>query len=544
MGYSLAFQKLLEARDIDEAFLSPQYDGGLGDPLKLPDMELAVERILRAREVGEKVLVYGDYDADGVTASTVLVEGLEAIGVEVAGVMLPNRFRDGYGMNDGVLVRAQELGAGLIVTVDCGSGNEVVIAECKKTGIDVVVTDHHECPAPPRSAVAVVNPKRADSEYGYTELAGVGVAYKLVCALAERVKVKGLAKGWEKWLLDLVAVGTICDSMSMRGENRALTYYGMKVLGQQKRVGLKELLRVASVKTLDGMVVGFVLGPRINAAGRLDDPSVAYELMRAKSRVAAVKLAKRLDELNGERRVLQDRVLAEAEERTDSGAAVIVVSGKWHEGVLGIVAGRLVEIYQKPAFVLSEAEDGMLKGSARSFGEFSLAEVLEATRGLLVGGGGHAMAAGVRLEVGKLGDFTEAVNEYYRSLNLVEQERWLRREPDVILDDLGQFDEKLYAEVQRLAPFGEGNEEPIWRLSDVLLTSVRRMGASEKHLSLELTDARGRSVRAIAFVAPEEWLELRSGERVDVDVKIERSGWRGTVRIDGRIIDVAKKNSI
>lgn len=525
---------------MDEGFLSPKYGAGwIHDAFLLSGMEKAVERILRAREQGEKVVVFGDYDADGITAATLMRDGLEALGVTVAKVVLPDRFEDGYGMNMGVIESATSVGATLIVTVDCGSGNEEVIVAALEAGVETIVTDHHECASPPKSAVAVVNPKHPQSKYANRDLAGVGVVYKLICALASRVKgASGLVKGWEKWLLDLVAIGTVCDSMPLVGENRALVYWGLQVLAKGKRVGLKELARVAGVKKLDAEALGFMIGPRINAAGRLASPYVAYELLNAKTRTDAVKAAVKLNDLNQTRKSVQDGAMREALEFVDADARVIVVQGKWAEGIVGIVAGRLVEMFHRPAFVLTEVEKGILKGSARSFGDFDLSKAIEACRDLLEGGGGHKMAAGLSMKNANLGKFTQAVNEFYDSLKLKNQEKYCEVGVDLEIDDVGELSQKFFEETRLLEPFGEGNPEPVFGLLSVIVTEARKMGNGEKHLALSVLGSDGKSIRLVAFGAPEEWCVER-GVRADVKITLSANEWRGVTKIEGRIVGIS-----
>ena len=284
------FAKLLRERGLDERFLYPKYEE-LFDPFRLKGVKKAVARIEEARIGDEKIIIYGDYDADGVTSSTLLRDALKYFGCEKVEVLLPNRFIDGYGMNMPAVEKIVKRGAKLVITVDCGSGSEEVIAELKKRGIDTIVTDHHEIPEVPKSAVAVINPKRGD-KVGQ-RMAGVGVAFSLARALNMQ-KNGGKCDGQEKWMLDLVLIGTICDSMELREENRILSYYGMKVLAKTRRPGIKELARVASVDLdrLNTHAIGFQLGPRINAAGRMKSADLALDLMMSTSRSRAFVLAK------------------------------------------------------------------------------------------------------------------------------------------------------------------------------------------------------------------------------------------------------------
>ena len=280
------FKRLLRERGLDEHFLYPKYEE-LFDPYKLKGVKQAVARIETARTNNEKIIIYGDYDADGVTSSTLMRDALKYFGCEKVEIILPNRFTDGYGMNPPAIEKIVKRGAKLVITVDCGSGSEEVIRELKTRGIDTIVTDHHEIPDVPQSAVAVVNPKQGD-KVG-TRMAGVGVAFALARAL-NMTQNGGKCDGQEKWMLDLVLIGTICDSMELREENRILSYFGMKVLAKTRRPGIKELARVASVNldALNTHAIGFQLGPRINAAGRMKSADLALDLMMSTSSIVVV----------------------------------------------------------------------------------------------------------------------------------------------------------------------------------------------------------------------------------------------------------------
>lgn len=539
---SRLFDELLRVREFDASFLSPKYEDCC-DPRWLPDMDKAVERIRKAVERGEKVLIYGDYDVDGVTASTVMYDTLRLAGVTEVEVMLPNRFLDGYGMSKKVIQRAKETGVGMVVTVDCGSRNHEIIEELDEAGIEVIVTDHHECSETLPGAVAVVNPKRSDwssmtfnqAQSQLRELAGVGVAFKVAQAL---VLAGLIPPGQEKWLLDLVVIGTVCDSMRLTGENRRLCYYGMKVLRKTRRPGIKELTRVAGLKRLGGEAIGFQLGPRLNAAGRMETAEHALDLLMATTRTEAASLALVLNRLNEQRRGQQIAAIREIEEQGVGEDAVIVVEGKWHEGVLGIIAGRLVEQYKRPAFVLSEV-DGVLKGSGRSFGEFNLARALSVCGEYIIGGGGHAEACGLKVEAGKLEGFRQAVNEYYRSLGLTGQERFFSVREDLAVRDFEELSLELLEEMQQMEPFGVGNEEPVFLLPEVRVVEATKMGAEGEHLRLVVWDQQGRSMKLVQFRAPEEYLRLRGGETVNVWIQLVENEFRGIRSTEGRILKLA-----
>ncbi|MBQ7040768.1 single-stranded-DNA-specific exonuclease RecJ [Candidatus Saccharibacteria bacterium] len=538
--------KLIEKRGLSEDFLDPKYEN-LASPFLLPDMRNAVARIEQAIKEDKKILIYGDYDVDGVTATAILHETLRLARCNMNNVltMLPNRFVDGYGMSEKVVSRVKAEGVQLVITVDCGSNNNEIIDELLAAEVDVVVTDHHEVMGElPKTLV--VNPKRTDMavEGELKNLCGAGVAFELARALVIKGKIPA---GQEKWLLDLAMVGTICDSMELVDENRIICKFGMIVLSKTRRVGLKELMRVARVKKIDADAIGFQIGPRLNAAGRMESAELALRLLLTNSPVEATMLAEELDRLNSERKRQQQAAVAETErEITDE--PVIVVSGKWHEGIVGIIAGNLTEKYKKPSFVLTEATvapsssstDTVLKGSGRSFGEFDLAEAIRECRDLLVAGGGHAEACGIKLEKEKLADFTELVNKYYKSLGLKNQERFLEKQPDLRIGKIASLSLDFMNELEVLQPFGNGNPEPLILLLEVRVEFADRMGRNGEHLKLTVCDSVNKRMRLIAFGAPEEWLAVSSGQTVSVLIQPMINEWNGVSEIEGRIIKISQ----
>jgi len=503
-------------------------------------MTRAVERILLARERGEKVVVYGDYDVDGVMASVVMKEALGFAGVKEVEILLPDRFVDGYGMNESAVKKIVTSGAKLVVTVDCGSGSGKVISTLKKKGIDCIVTDHHEILEVPKDAVAVVNPKRGEEG---RDLAGVGVAFKVAAAVNARMN-GGMCNGQEKWLLDLVAIGTVCDSMMLTGENRTLVAFGMKVLAKTRRKGLIELMRLAGVNKVNAHAIGFQIGPRLNASGRMQTATKSLRLMLTDGQAGAFALAKELEDLNKERRMAQDKAISEIESAGISEDPVLVVKGNCHEGVIGIVAGRLTEQYRRPSFVFTEIEGGLLKGSGRSFGEFALADCITHCQKILVAGGGHNFACGVTIASSDYEQFKTAVNEYYRELGLKNQERFLMTKEDLVVEDLGELTEDFLEELSLLEPYGEGNPEPVFKLCDALVLSTKRMGTEGKHLRLDVRGKDGKIMKLIAFCARDEWFGVEEGEKVDVLVGLEVNEWNGVRTVEGKILSVERTDSI
>ena len=532
------FTQLVEKRHLDESFLHPKYQD-LIPASSMPDMDKTIARIKQALDNHEKILIYGDYDVDGVTASTVMEDALTFAGArpEDISIMLPDRFLDGYGMSPRLVTRATETGVSLVITVDCGSRNHAIIAELNEHHIDTIVTDHHECEDTLPEAVAVVNPKRKDfaGPAALREMAGVGMAFKFAQGLVDAGLIK---KGQEKWLLDLVLIGTICDSMLLTGENRIFGFYGIKVLEKTRRPGLKELMRNAGITKVTSESIGYQIGPRLNAAGRLETAEISLNLLRTKSVAEAASLAAELEILNKKRRDEQRAATDEIAARGLTEGSVIIETGNWHEGILGIVAGRLVEKYHKPAFVLSEVENNTYKGSGRSFGDFSLAEALNYAKDSIIGGGGHAGAAGVRVDGAKLYEFREKINAYYDSLHLTDQEKYLRSSADLATDDIGDFTLELMEEMALLEPFGPGNEEPIFRICGAQIVEARRLGADGKHLRLDIKGRDGKIIKCIAFYAPEKWFNLYPDDVYDVLIQPTINEFRGTRSVEARLIDI------
>ena len=534
---SKLFERLVKARSITPDFLSPKYEQ-LEDPFSLPDMKKAVDRLKIAIKTDEKILIYGDYDVDGVTASTTMEETLKLAGIkpENIEIMLPDRFIDGYGMSPKLIKRAEQQGIKLVISVDCGSRNHEIVDELNVLKIDTIITDHHEVGDTLPEAIAIINPKRKDfTNENLKNLAGVGVVFKFAQALARENLIKN---GQEKWLLDLVLIGTVCDSMPLIGENHILGFYGLKVLQKTRRPGLKELMKKAGVKNLHSESIGFQIGPRLNAAGRLKSAELSLNLLRATDEPQAAALAEGLNELNKKRKTEQNLATKEIEQRGEKTEPVIIEVGNWHEGILGIVAGRLVDRYEKPAFVLTEVENGILKGSGRSFGDFNLADALNFAKNSIITGGGHSAAAGVKLEQKNLYNFREQINEYYKSLNLKDQKQYLKKRPDLDLEDLSELTLDFLEELKQLEPFGLGNEEPIFRLKNVQIIEIRKMGADQNHLRLDIKDYQGKTLKLIAFFAPEKWLNLDYETKIEPIIKLTENDFNGVKSVEAQIVDI------
>lgn len=553
------FERILTARGVTSDnrayFLSPNYDN-THDPFLLPDMDKAIGRLLKARAEQEMVVVYGDYDIDGLTATAVLLDAFEQFGFSNISAFIPNRFVEGYGLTTEAIETIAGQGATLIITVDCGSLSHEPIQRAKDLGVEVIVTDHHNVAIDQPPAVAVINPKRLlqdyPSEYDgfllkpesnkplypFVDLAGVGVAFKLVQAL--QTQLEGLPKGQEKWLLDLVALGTVCDIVTLQDENRTFVFWGLKVLQKTRRVGLRALLRAADVApyAVSARSLGFGLGPRMNAAGRLETAQYSLDLLRTTNLEQATELAKTLDIMNRQRRQEQDRIYEEAVKQAaqyETDSVLVVSSENWSHGIIGIVAAKLLEKFKKPTYVLEEMGDES-KGSARSFGDFSAADAIRAADDIITKGGGHKFAAGVTLPTKNIADFRRRVNEYYQSQNLTGQQELLLPRADTE----AEFSELTIETVQlisQLEPFGNGNPEPVLLSKNTMVVNKRVMGDSGQHVKLTLKNNQGNTLDVIAFSAPEHFF-AEPGESINVWYSPMINSWNGSESVEGRLLHI------
>ena len=453
------------------------------DPMLLSDMEKAVSRIHKAIENSEKILVYGDYDADGVTSTTILVKTLESLGAQV-GWYIPNRFTEGYGPSEGAFRNAHDEDVTLIITVDNGVQGHHEIDIANELGIDVIVTDHHEFGTTKPNAYAIVHPMHPDFDYPFEYLAGVGVSYKLC---------KALKADLPDYFLGLVAIGTIADLVSLTDENRYMVKRGLNILNEKPSPGIKALLEVADyTDEVSEQTVGFIIGPRLNAVGRLDDARLACELLMCEDSDEATFLAEEVDHFNTERKAIVETITEEAlvlaQEQIDTNAQFLVLEKEdWNEGVLGIVASRIVEQYHLPTIVLNvDIEQNHAKGSARSIEQVSMFEFLQNNSELIQKFGGHHMAAGMTLDIDAIESLKKALNDEMYKLTegkpLLPQ---LTVDSEIQVSDISV--ENIF-DLERLRPFGTDISAPLFAVKNVQVNSVKGIGQSEKHLKLTLTD--------------------------------------------------------
>ena len=535
------FDRILAARGLNSkskaAFLLPDYSAAY-DSFLLPDMDKAVKRLVRARQKQERITIYGDYDIDGLTATALLMDSFSRFGFKNVDVFIPNRFVEGYGLTVDAIEKIAADKTKLILTVDCGSTSEKEIIRANDLGIDVIVTDHHDISKTLPPAIAVINPKRTDNVYPFNDLAGVGIAFKLVQALQTRLE--GLPKGHEKWLLDLVALGTVCDIVKLVDENRTNVYWGLKVLSQTKRLGLKALIAVTKidVNKINVRSLGFGLGPRMNAAGRLETAQHALDMLIADDSITALEKAQYLDELNTSRRIDQDKIMKQAiiqAEKYDLDSVLVVSGTDWNHGIVGIVATKLLEKYKKPAFVLQEMGDES-KGSARSFGDFSVNDAIKDSKDIITTGGGHKLAAGMTLPTKNITAFRKRVNKFYKDQKLVNQQSLLLPKADT-LAELNEVTEESVDLITQLEPFGNGNPQPILRSDNLTVKNIRKLGGDSQHVKLELQDSKGQKMQFLAFNAP-DYFFVESGARLNVWYHPDINEWQDRRTVESRLLHI------
>ena len=539
-GYSYLVSSVLVSRGVssaEQAALALERERKLThSPFLMRDMDRAVARVQDALARGEKIAVFGDYDVDGITATCLLTDYLRSRGAKVV-MHIPGRFDEGYGLSNEAIRALAKEGVRLIVTVDCGITGVEETDYAASLGVDVVVTDHHECKDRLPAAAAVVDPHRPDCGYPFKHLAGVGVALKLVLALGGNDREDALFARY----CTLAAIGTIADVMRMEDENRAIVSMGLETIDRSDFVGLHALLREVGLagKPLSSIQVGFVLAPRINAAGRMGRAALAAELLLTDDEREAEEKARELCDLNRERQAVEQEIYAKAVEQLeqlppDEKYALVLSSEDWHQGVVGIVASRLSEKYSCPSFMI-HLQGGVGKGSCRSYGGFNLFGALEACSDLLLGFGGHEFAAGFTIEEGNIPAFRRKMNKYVREhtgrvmpVSSLTVDAELTRPALVTLDEVERLAE--------LEPYGAGNDRPVFCLCGALLESAQGVGQN-RHLKVRLQKGHVLLEGIFFSVTPDE-IGLSVGSRVDAAFYLQVNEFRGSRGVQLQLLDL------
>ena len=519
-----------------QSFLNPNRQE-LHSPYLLNDMDKAVARIVEMQEQKKHLVIYGDYDVDGITSTSVLYMFLKSMDYDVS-YYIPNRQTEGYGLNKEAIAKINEY-ADLIITVDTGIAAVEELAFANSLGLDIIITDHHECQEVLPEAYCIINPKRKDCKYPFDALAGVGVTFKLIHALALYYQKE--ERIWQ--YIDLVALGTIADVVPLIGENRVIAFMGFEVMKSTSHIGLRELLNLVGEgeikEKITSNMIAYQVGPRLNAAGRLGDAKVGVELLTTQDEAKAKRLAALLDEENKRRQDMESEIVREAEAYiekhidSEKEKVFVVVGSEWHHGVIGIVASRIMAKYYRPTIVLTE-EDGVLSGSARSIEGFNIFEAVNLTKEHLLRFGGHEMAAGLSLQKDNLEVFKKTINSY--ADEIIDEEMLI---PSMAIDlelNLRNLDLDFCAQLERLEPFGACNPVPLFSIKGRVL-SVMKMGQEDKHLRLVL-EQEGISLTAVGFYKGYLADYLSIGEEVIAGGEIIKNRWNNKTTLQLRIKDL------
>jgi len=545
----LLYNRGLQSQQEVDLFFNPDYQK-LHDPCLFKDMGVAVERIWQAIEKQEKILIHGDYDADGVTSASVLFKTLSILQADVE-VFIPHRELDGYGLNMENVQKFIDRKIKLLITVDCGITNVKEIDFLNKNKVDVIVTDHHQPLEILPAAIALLDPKVVDAGYPFKELSGAGVAYKLVQALLHDPKIErfeselseyGGRSGFLKWLLDIVAIGTIADIVPLIDENRILVKWGLTVLGKTKNFGLQKLLNIISNKKIDTYTIGYQLAPRLNAAGRIKHAEAAFELLTTADLGKAEQLADDLQKNNLQRQKLTELAVQEVKsliDATQDNKIFFAYKKEWEPGIIGLIAGKLADELYRPVIIMTES-NGRIVGSGRSIEEFNITNGLVTVSDLLARFGGHSQACGftlARMEL--LDDFKSQLTKYAN-----ESLKDLTLSPCLDIDAEINFSLTTWDFINQLnqfEPYGEGNEKPKFLLKNLQIVAVDYLGDKEQHIRMMVKQGDNPSLRKlIGFGLTNGWRHLAPGDIIEAVVEIGVNEWNGNRDIECRIIDLKK----
>ena len=549
--WQLLWSRGIKEPEDQERFFKPDLERDLIDPFCFSQMEKAVEIIISHIKNQNKITIYGDYDADGVTSSALMMEILQILRAEVD-IYIPHRVTEGYGLNMLAVGKIAESGTKLIITVDNGMRGKEEVERAKELGMEVIITDHHPAPASKEEwpDCPVIDPVIPGEDYPDKTLAGVGVAFKLAAAIIRRSKLSEHdKKKLETRLLDLVAIGTVADCVSLLGENRVLVKFGLETLNNTKRLGLKELISAAGLnknRILDTWNIGFQIAPRLNAAGRMGRANTAYELLAARNAEEAKILANRLNQRNIERQQITEDIFSEVEKQIDSSGKDKIIIGicpdnksnnkdNWNEGVVGLVAGRIASKYNLPTLVITKAETGF-KGSGRSVADFNLIAAVEKCADLLTKYGGHPAACGFSLDAKNLEEFKNKITSISNKvLGGIDLSPRVEIEAELALGDLNDC---LAEQINNFAPFGQNNSRPHFVSEQVSIMDIMHMGMEGQHLKLRVKDENSAVFTALGFGQAEKWAHLTVGDVIKIVYYLEFNEFNGKRELQLKIIDI------
>jgi single-stranded-DNA-specific exonuclease len=549
----LLFHRGIENAEEINSFLNPNYEKHLHDPFTMKDMERVVTRILNAVEKNEKVIIYSDYDTDGIPAGVIFHDFFKKIGFKNFQNYIPHRHNEGFGLNIEAIEQFAKDGVNLVVTLDCGTGDLEQIARAKELGIDVIVIDHH-LPGPVLpEAFAILNPKQEGCQYPEKMLCGAGVTFKLIQALVSRLqttnyKLPTVSSGWEKWLLDMVGVATLSDMVPLVGENRLFAYYGLMVLRKSPRVGLNKLLEKLKVQKryLTEEDIGFTIGPRINAASRMGVPMDAFRLLSTSDEADADILAEHLNKINDERKgtvaALAKEIKKIIRERYDDSPRKVIVIGnpEWRPALLGLAANTCANEYNCPVFLWGRDGDGVIKGSCRSAEKANLVELMnKVSSGTFLQFGGHAFSGGFAVSNEKIHTLEEELNNAFEAVASAQTGATAESLLDWELS-LSDVNWDNYKVVEQLAPYGTGNHKPLFLLRNVVPKDVKHFGKEKNHLELVFVKPDGKKLSAITFFkTSKDWgRDVEPEKPVNLVATFEKSMFKNYPELRLRIVDI------
>ena len=534
-SYSISenIAKILNARNITDMtsvkkYFSDEYEEGY-DPFLMHDMQKAVDRINEAIENEERILVYGDYDADGITSTVLLVETLISMGANVSSY-IPNRFEEGYGPNKEAFTKIIDSGITLIITVDNGIAGVEEVDLANELGCDVIVTDHHKIQDTIPNAYAIIHPEHPEGDYPFKKLAGVGVAFKLAHALLEI---------FPDFLLDLVAIGTIADMVSITDENRIFVKQGLELINEDPRIGLKMLLELSGIDTkIDEQTVGFYIAPKLNSIGRMDSAKLGLTFLMAEEPVTARALAEQIEQYNIQRKQITEDIVKDVINKIENSEKkqknVIMVSGEYHEGVLGIVASNIVEKYQKPVFIMNEKE-GVLKGSARSIFDFNIYEAMNKISDLFLAFGGHTLAAGFSFEKSNFEKIEEFLDNEFEEF---KQNNDLKANKNIdIVTSLEDISYQFLNSLDALKPYGMDFEKPTVLIENAMVLNKAYFGSEKQYLRLTIADEVG-NLDCITFKDSVTFDKVEKNDIIDLLCNIDKNNFNGRTKLQAHIIDI------
>lgn len=547
--YPEIMQRLLFHRGIKissdaKAFLNHDYDNNTHDPFLLKDMKKAVERILSAIDKKEKIVIYSDYDCDGIPGAVILHDFFKKIEYKNVKNHIPRRHEDGYGFHISAVEEFAKNETKLIITVDCGIADIETVARANELGIDVIITDHHLPIDKLPEAYAILNPKQKSEKYPYKELCGAGVAFKLVQGLIKKGNFD-IKEGWEKWLLDMVGLATIADMVELKGENRTFAHYGLKVLRKSPRIGFIKLCRKIKVNQLQITEddIGFMVAPRINAASRMARPEGAFHLFTTDDKINADELSAYLNKANDERKGIVSGIVKEIKRRiaglSELKEVIVMGNPNWKPAFLGLAANSIVEEYDRPVFLWGRDGGGLLKGSCRSNGSVNLVYMMEMVKETFIGFGGHAYSGGFSVTNEKVHTLEQILNDTYKRAKKCHQDNCCEMFIDMNLD-INDVNWDTYKIIEQLAPFGTGNPKPLFLFDGVEIANVKHFGKEKNHLQLDFEKNNGKIVSGIAFFKNSGSFDisLEKGKRISFVAAIEKSMFRNFPELRLRIADI------